>query len=150
MGRVEEDVMYDWNNISKTVTVSSFYIDETEVRNIDYLEYLEWIKKHYVYENSPFLLELKDLKFIKEHLPDRLVWRDKLGENEMFLNNYLRHPTENILLLEYLGNKPNDYCVWRTDRVNERILIELGILWKLQIQIERSRISIYYRWILTR
>ena len=54
MGRVEEDVMYDWNNISKTVTVSSFYIDETEVRNIDYLEYLEWIKKHFVYENSPF------------------------------------------------------------------------------------------------
>ena len=44
MGRVEEDVMYEWNNISKTVTVSSFYIDETEVRNIDYLEYLDWIK----------------------------------------------------------------------------------------------------------
>ena len=45
MGRVEEDVMSDWNNISKTVTVSSFYIDETEVRNVDYVEYLEWIKK---------------------------------------------------------------------------------------------------------
>ena len=46
MGRVDEDVMYDWNNISKTVNISSFYLDATEVRNIDYLEYLDWIKKH--------------------------------------------------------------------------------------------------------
>ena len=27
MGRVEQDVMYDWNNIAKKVTISSFYID---------------------------------------------------------------------------------------------------------------------------
>jgi formylglycine-generating enzyme len=29
MGRVEQDVMYDWNNIPRRVTVSSFYMDET-------------------------------------------------------------------------------------------------------------------------
>ena len=40
MGRVEQDVRYDWNNVPKKVTVSSFYMDETEVRNVDYLEYL--------------------------------------------------------------------------------------------------------------
>ena len=27
MGRVAEDVMYDWNNVPKRVTVSSFYMD---------------------------------------------------------------------------------------------------------------------------
>ena len=37
MGRVEQDVRYDWNNVPKSVTVSSFYLDETEVRNVDYL-----------------------------------------------------------------------------------------------------------------
>ena len=36
------------------------------------------------------------LKFMK-NLPDTLVWRDKLGENEMFLNNYLRHPATGII-----------------------------------------------------
>ena len=45
MGRVEQDVMYDWNNIPKTVTVSSFYMDETEVRNLDYLEYCFGLKE---------------------------------------------------------------------------------------------------------
>ena len=39
MGRSEQDVTYDWNNVPRRVTVSSFYMDETEVRNLDYLEY---------------------------------------------------------------------------------------------------------------
>ena len=36
MGRVEQDVMYDWNNVPRRTTVSSFYMDECEVRNVDY------------------------------------------------------------------------------------------------------------------
>jgi formylglycine-generating enzyme len=40
MGRTEQDVMFDWNNIPRRVTVSSFYMDETEVKNVDYVEYL--------------------------------------------------------------------------------------------------------------
>jgi len=47
MGRVEQDVMYEWDNIPRRQTVSSFYMDETEVRNIDYLEYLFWIRRVY-------------------------------------------------------------------------------------------------------
>ena len=39
MGRVEDDINYDWNNQPRRVTVSSFYIDETEVTNLNYLEY---------------------------------------------------------------------------------------------------------------
>ena len=39
MGATQEDVFYEWNNAPRQVTVSSFYIDETEVSNIDYLEY---------------------------------------------------------------------------------------------------------------
>ncbi|MBC7863531.1 MAG: SUMF1/EgtB/PvdO family nonheme iron enzyme, partial [Bacteroidia bacterium] len=42
MGRIEHDVLYDWNNIPRRVTVSSFYLDETEVSNFSYLEYLYW------------------------------------------------------------------------------------------------------------
>ncbi|MEE9462001.1 MAG: SUMF1/EgtB/PvdO family nonheme iron enzyme, partial [Bacteroidales bacterium] len=45
MGRVEQDVLYDWNNVPRRVTLTSFYMDETEVRNIDYREYLYWIRR---------------------------------------------------------------------------------------------------------
>ena len=33
-GRVENDVTYDWDNIPRRLTVSSFYMDETEVANV--------------------------------------------------------------------------------------------------------------------
>ena len=36
MGRTEQDVMYEWNNIPRRVTVPSFYMDETEVRITSY------------------------------------------------------------------------------------------------------------------
>src|SRR5688572_22516488 len=47
MGRVEQDVNYEWNTVPRRVTVSSFYIDETEIRNLDYLEYLHWLNRIY-------------------------------------------------------------------------------------------------------
>ena len=43
MGQTEEDVMGDWNNIPRRVSVPSFYIDKTEVANVHYREYLHWL-----------------------------------------------------------------------------------------------------------
>ena len=83
MGRVEQDVMYEWDNIPRKQTVASFYLDETEVRNVDYLEYLFWLQRVY---------GLSYPEVYKKALPDTLVWRDKLGYNEPFVNGYLRHP----------------------------------------------------------
>ena len=134
MGRVEEDVMHEWNNIGKTVTVSSFYIDATEVRNIDYVEYLQWLKRHYVYDGFYFVGKYKtdweeNLKIYEKALPDTLVWRDKLGENETFIKNYLRHPAyREYPVVGISWEQAHDYCKWRTDRTNERILIDAGLL----------------------
>jgi len=47
MGATQDDVMFEWNNSPRRVTVSSFYMDETEVRNLDYLEYLYWMNRVY-------------------------------------------------------------------------------------------------------
>ncbi|HFX18197.1 MAG TPA: gliding motility lipoprotein GldJ, partial [Flavobacteriales bacterium] len=44
-GEVQDDVMHDWNNIPNQQHVRSFYMDETEVTNLMYLEYLDWLKK---------------------------------------------------------------------------------------------------------
>ena len=45
MGRTEQDVHYDWSNQPRRATVPSFYMDMTEVRNLDYLEYMHWLKR---------------------------------------------------------------------------------------------------------
>ena len=115
MGRVEQDVMYEWDNIPRRQTVSSFYMDETEVRNVDYLEYLFWVNRVYG-QSYP--------EVYKKTLPDTLVWRDKLGYNEPFVKQYLRHPAyKNYPVVGVSWQQATDYCAWRTDRVNERILI---------------------------
>ena len=120
MGRVEQDVMYDWDNIPKKQTVPSFYMDEIEVRNVDYLEYLFWLKR--VYGGSYPEVHTKAL-------PDTLVWRDKLAYNEPLVNQYLRHPAYKYYpVVGVSWSQATDYCVWRTDRVNERILIDACIL----------------------
>ncbi len=119
MGRTQQDVMYDWNNVPRRVTVPSFYIDESEVRNVDYLEYLHWIKR--VYVSYP--------EVYRKALPDTLVWRDQLAYNEPYVNNYLRHPAYGEYpVVGVSWEQAVDFCEWRTDRVNERILIEKGIL----------------------
>ena len=65
MGAVEQDVMYDWNNTPRRVTVSSFYIDECEVSNINYLEYLNWLDRVF----TP-----ADLKIVYDNaLPDEIA-----------------------------------------------------------------------------
>jgi len=119
MGRVEQDVMFDWNNIPRRVTVSSFYIDETEVRNVDYREYLHWIKR--VYADYPEV-------YVKA-LPDTLVWRSPLGYNEPYVKYYFRYPSYNEYpVVGVTWEQANDYCAWRGDRVNEMIMIQEGIL----------------------
>ena len=47
MGRVEEDVMYKWDNFPRRVTVASFYMDETEISNQAYREYIHWLNRVY-------------------------------------------------------------------------------------------------------
>jgi len=121
MGRVAQDVMYDWNNMPRRVTVESFYMDETEVANVNYKQYLHWLQR--VYVSYP--------EVYRNALPDTLVWRDKLSYNEPLVENYLRHPSYNdypVVGVSWI--KCNDYCLWRTDRVNENILIKQGILEK--------------------
>lgn len=119
MGRVEQDLMYDWNSVPRRVTVASFYMDETEVRNVDWREYLFWLRR--VYTSYP--------QVYRNARPDTLVWRTPMGYNEPFVSNYFRHPAYNeypVVGVSWL--QASDYCLWRTDRVNEMLLVNEGIL----------------------
>ena len=90
----------------------SFYIEETEVTNIMYLEYVDWLKKMYGQDD-----ELKNIYLAA--LPDTLVWRNPLGFNEDMVNNYLRHPAfQNHPVVGVSWHQAN-FSKWRTNRVNE-------------------------------
>ncbi|SFR54520.1 gliding motility-associated lipoprotein GldJ [Robiginitalea myxolifaciens] len=122
-GKVQDDVMHDWNNTPTTQHVQSFYMDETEVTNVMYLEYLDYLKSVYPPENPQYT------NIYVGALPDTLVWRNRLGFNETMTNNYLRHPA----YAEYPVVGVNwvqavQFAEWRTDRVNEAMLEREGYL----------------------
>ena len=122
MGRVQDDPMHDWNNSPIQQHVQSFYMDETEVTNLMYMEYLDWLKQVFPPSNENFK------NIYKGALPDTLVWRNRLGYNEVMTNNYLRHPAyANYPVVGVSWIQAVEFANWRTDRVNELILEQNGV-----------------------
>ncbi|MDB9793941.1 gliding motility lipoprotein GldJ [Flavobacteriaceae bacterium] len=123
-GNVKDNVMHDWNNTPTQQYVRSFLIDETEVTNSMYVEYLFWMNKVFAKDKNSNLY-----KIYTAALPDTLVWRNPLGFNEDMVNNYLRHPAfENHPVVGVSWQQATNYAKWRTDRVNELILVKNGYL----------------------
>ncbi|MGC8749945.1 SUMF1/EgtB/PvdO family nonheme iron enzyme [Hydrotalea sp.] len=130
MGATQEDVMGDWNNIPRRVTVNSFFIDKTEIANVHYREYLYWVEN--VFSDTTAYPEV-----IEAAKPDTLVWRSELAYNEPYVEYYFRHPAYNYYPVVGVNWKQaNDFCVWRTDRVNELELIKKGYINKNNIKTE--------------
>jgi len=122
-GSADQDVTYDYNNVRRRVTIPSFYMDETEVANQDWLDYLHWINITYP----------QDRELYYNAIPDTLVWRRPLSYNEPYVDNYLRHPAfQDYPVVGVTWDQAQDYCQWRTDRTNENILRERGnlVAWK--------------------
>ena len=125
MGKVQDDVMRDWNNTPTQQHVQSFYMDETEVTNDMYLQYLDWTKKVF----PPTEANYKNI--YEGASPDTLVWRDRLGYNETMTNNYLRHPSYSeypVVGVNWI--QAVEFAKWRTNRVNEALLEQNGYLKK--------------------
>lgn len=120
-GRVEEDVMYEWGNNARRVTISSFYMDECEISNLDYREYLYWLERVFLPADLTTIVD--------EARPDENVWREKLAYAEPQVEYYFRYPAYNhypVVGVNWL--QAANYAAWRTDRVNEQILVDMGFI----------------------
>src|SRR5882672_9901639 len=80
MGSFEEDVMSMRDNVERTVSVASFYMDETEIANIHWNEYLHYldIDSSHTATNPAF----SPLAAYNRAYPDTMVWVGKLAYND--------------------------------------------------------------------
>jgi gliding motility-associated lipoprotein GldJ len=114
MGSTEQDVLFEYNNVERKQTVPSFYMDETEVSNLQYGEYVYWLQRVFG-ESYP--------EVYRKALPDTLCWRSRLAFNEPYVEYYFRHPAyKNYPVVGVSWLQATDFAAWRTDRVNEMIL----------------------------
>jgi len=110
MGTIEEDVLGTHDNIERTVSVQSFYMDETEIANVHWLEYLYAIQKDSTQE------------FYESALPDTTVWKNELSFNDPYVEQYLRFPGFRMYpVVGVSWKQANDYCKWRTAVVNKNL-----------------------------
>lgn len=85
----------------------SIYMDQMEISNMYYLEYLIWLNQ-------------RDTTLYLKALPDTTVWREKTSCNEPYVQYYLRHPAyRNYPVVGVSYEQALDYCKWRTERVEE-------------------------------
>ena len=117
MGRVDEDIFGEWNNYPRRVTINTFYMDQYEIANRDWREYAYW-------------MGLMFGKTVSEKVrPDSTVWREELAYNEPYLNYYFTHVAYDMYpVVGITWEQASDYCIWRTDRVNELILKQNGVI----------------------
>jgi len=116
LGSFEEDIFKKRDNIERTVTVASFYMDMTEVANIHWLEYLYYIKLD------------SSREFYESALPDTAVWAEELAFNDPYVDHYLRYPGFRYFpVVGVTWEMATDYCVWRTAVVNSKLAEQAGL-----------------------
>jgi formylglycine-generating enzyme required for sulfatase activity len=87
----------------------NFFMDETEITNISWLEYVTWMKNIYG-EDSPEY---------RSSYPDTLVWEVP------FRTHYFLHPAfKEYPVVGITWKQAKEYCQWRSDRVMEQRLIQ--------------------------
>ena len=120
IGEKGEFITAPRDNKPRRITVSSFYMDQYEIRNIDWREYTNWMKVVFG-RTTP--------KLVAKAQPDVNVWREELAYNEPYLENYFISPAfDQYPVVGITWEQAMDYCQWRTDRVNELALVDAGII----------------------
>lgn len=120
MGQMTDDIRYEWDNTERRVTVSSFYMDETEVSNVNYREFIYYLSRVYG-EEYP--------EYVQKYYPDTNVWRSPLANTEFLVNYYFQTtPYNNYPVVGVSWEQAVAFCKWRTDRVNEKRAIDQGYL----------------------
>ncbi|MDX9748879.1 MAG: SUMF1/EgtB/PvdO family nonheme iron enzyme [Paludibacter sp.] len=107
-------------NTRKTLSVNSFYMDQHEIRNIDWREYLAWLTAVYG-KVAP--------ERVAAARPDTKAWQEGLSYNEPFMQDYFTHPSyDNYPVVCISWEQAVAYCKWRSDRVNELLLVKAGVI----------------------
>lgn len=96
---------------------ANIFVDKTELKNIDYLEYLYWVSRIYGKASEAYQMAIPDSKVFLSG-PEKIK---KIGAD------YYKNPKyNNHSVVGLTKSQVNNFISWRTDRVAEALLIENG------------------------
>ena len=141
LGSFEEDLFGTRDNIERTVTVNSFYMDETEITNQDWKEYV-YYQFHPIPVDFGNDIEISDDQAnpfvpattshngqaIEKLIPNDSVWSSDFSFNDVYSENYYSNPGfNNYPVVGVTWRQVVDYAKWRTDFVNYGIISALEL-----------------------
>ncbi len=133
MGSSEEDILYTRDNIERTVSIQSFFMDQTEIANIHWLEYMAYYERTENADRLPEGFNSAEDYRNQVLLPDTTVWASELAYNDSYVANYLRYPGFRFFpVVGVSWVQAKDFCRWRTSLVNENFAKEAEKKGKLE------------------
>lgn len=155
LGSFEQDLYGARDNVERTVTVNSFFMDETEVTNKDWKEYVFHQYNPQAFEDlfpnnvsmvdyddpqntggsaqtpwTPDLagptISLSNPQEYEDIIPNDEVWESDFSFNDVYAENYYSNPGfNNYPVVGVTWRQVADYCKWRTDFVNLRLIFSM-------------------------
>ncbi len=120
MGEKSDMITAEHDNARRRVSVSSFYMDKYEVSNLNWREYTHWLELVF----GKLAPEL-----VAKAQPKTSSLEDPLSYNDPYLDKYYTHPAfNNYPVVGVTWEQAMNYCQWRTDRLNEAMLVKAGVL----------------------
>ena len=114
MGQTDEDVPVTLINMNKQVTIGSFYMDDTEITNNEYRQFVQAL-----YDDS--LDVLGEEAIMRDYYPDTTVWMREFTHHmgDPMLEYYYQHPAFDDYPVVGVDWKAAKYfCGWRTSFLN--------------------------------
>lgn len=154
LGSFEQDLYGSRDNIERTVTVNSFFMDETEVTNSNWKEYVffQYNPQDLPVPKTTNIIDPDDpnnqnlntppAQWIPDYtgpthsksnpqnyediIPDDNVWASDFSFNDVYAENYYSNPGFNKYpVVGVSWRQVADFCKWRTDFVNLSIIFDM-------------------------
>ncbi len=152
LGSFEQDLYGSRDNVERTVTVNSFFMDETERTNGDWKEYVHhqfnpmdlelpsnievvdpYSEEYVDQDGNPRVTLLYNVpsngvngQSNQDIIPKDNVWESQFAFNSVYAKNYYSNPGFNKYpVVGVTWRQVRDFCVWRTDFVNLNLIMEM-------------------------
>jgi len=115
MGQADEDIAASQINFNKQVTVGGFYMDDTEITNNEYRQFIESLKL------DSIGVAFTDQEFYELYYPDTTVWVKDFAHHlgDPLLEYYWDHPAfDNYPVVGVSWSAAKYFCEWRTAYLN--------------------------------
>ena len=114
MGQADENIQQDQSNFNRQVTISAFYMDDTEITNDEYRQFIQYLEENPDYELS----EGATLESLK---PDTTVWSSDFTHHygDPLLAYYWDHPAfDDYPVVGVSWESAREFARWRSNFLN--------------------------------